>query len=54
MKIYLYCKLVKGEIACMEFQVLKEAETMTLLVKSENEELGVFIGRYVEELLKMN
>lgn len=31
----------------MEYQVTKVAETMTLMVKSEDEELSGFISKYV-------
>ena len=45
-KLYLYM-MVKNEIACMEFEVNKEVETMTLMVKSENEEFAGFVSKYV-------
>lgn len=38
-KLYLYCKIrhqERMEIALMEFQVIKIAETMTLMIKSED------------------
>ncbi len=56
-KLYLYCKIKheeKQEIALLEFQVIKIAETMTLMIKSEEEELSGFISKYVEEFLKLN
>lgn len=34
--------------------MIKVAETMTLMVKSEDEELSGFISKYVEEFLKLN
>ena len=45
-KLYLYM-MVKNEVACMEFEVNKEVETLTLMVKSENEEFAGFVSKYV-------
>ena len=54
-KQYLYMRwLVNGEIACMEIDVSKEVETMTLLIKSENEELAGFVSKYIEGFMKLN
>ena len=46
-KLYLYLMIKNGEVACMEFEVNKEVETMTLMVKSENEEFAGFVSKYV-------
>ena len=46
--------MVKTEIACMEFEVNKQVETLTLMVKSENEEFAGFVSKYVEDFLKLN
>ena len=32
----------------------KEVETITLVVKSEDEELAGFLSKYVEDFLKLN
>ncbi len=49
-KLYLYTKIKhqeKSEISLLELQVIKAAETMTLMIKSEDEELAGFISKYV-------
>ncbi len=49
-KLYLYAKIKhqqKSEICLLELQIIKAAETMTLMIKSEDEELSGFISKYV-------
>ena len=57
-KLYNYCKVqsVEGDlgIACMEFCVQKLPETVTLMIKCEDEELAGFISKYIEDFLKTN
>lgn len=38
----------------MEFCVNKLSETVTLMVKCEDDELAGFVSRYVEEFLRLN
>ena len=33
---------------------MKEVETLTLVVKCENEELAGFVCKYVEDFIKLN
>lgn len=35
-KQFLYIRLLSGDLACLELEVNKEIETLTLLIKSEN------------------
>lgn len=44
----------KNEIACMEFEVMKEVETLTLVVKCKNEELAGYVSKYIEDFIKLN
>ena len=41
-------------MACMECCFSKLAETVTLMIKSDDEELAGFVSRYVEEIFKVN
>lgn len=38
----------------MECCFSKAADTMTLMIKSDDEELAGFVSRYVEDFLKLN
>lgn len=38
----------------MELDVNKEVETMTLLIKCENEEFAGFVSKYIEDFLVLN
>ena len=57
-KFYNYCRVQEEEgnlgIACMECCFSKAADTMTLMIKSDDEELAGFVSRYVEDFLKLN
>jgi hypothetical protein len=50
-KFYNYCRVQESEgdlgVACMEFCVHKLPETMTLMIKCEDEELAGFVSRYI-------
>lgn len=52
-KLYIYLKK-HGDVACTEVEVNKQVETITLIVKSENEEFAGFVCKYIEGFLKIN
>jgi hypothetical protein len=52
-KLYIYLKK-HADVACTEVEVNKQVETVTLIVKSENEEFAGFVCKYIEGFLKIN
>lgn len=50
-KFYNYCKVQTADsdlgVCCMECVFNKLAETVTLMIKSDDEELAGFVSRYI-------
>ena len=42
------------DVALLEVQVNKLADTVTIMVKTQNQEASGFVSKYVEEFLKLN
>mgnify|MGYP000959089056 CR=1 FL=1 len=57
-KLYNYCRVQSEEgnlgVTCMECCFHKLPETMTLMIKSEDDELAGFVSRYIEDILRLN
>lgn len=54
MKFYMYAQHKLEQRICLQLDINKEAHTLLLIVKSQNEELAAFISKYVEEFLQSN